>query len=610
MKHQGSRDIRIFKSNASCLYNIIRMLFFAGLILSSLNGYANGQFGLFEEYFSEQMQQYQDFIDEDIQEVENIQDIKVLEDFQDIQDIQDGSNPYNTDCHNSEGEQACIASAGTIRAGMFGKCYCDLPDGRSCDFQDLVAGNCGEQAGPEPEPNSECSGTLQGRVVDASTGLPISGAVIVPEVTANAGTLSSTTGEGGYYSISRSGTSPCHKKVSFYVKCSADGYQSASNIASTEVNGDATCDFQLVPLSSPEPDSECTGTLQGRVTDASTGQPISGAAIDASCQTVCPNTDENGYYSITSPEISICPGTSRKVDCSADGYQPATNYAPTDSKGDITCDFQLVPLFDPEPEPEPELYSFTVIVVDSQNNAVEDAEVTVDEKSLGLTGPDGRLEVQLVDGEHDATAFRDDMPTGYWSGTLNHELNREFTINIPETSPQESKEPSIRIVSIDPPEGTILNAGNLVEFTFTVEYDLGDNEYGKINVAADRFTMGRTDAERAVPDEKFDINIGDASSGSYTFTISDTIGLDWSNAYVFADLYAAKKGMPIPATVSAYDYKEYPLSAEETSSTEIRFEGTAKEFSQGNMPGAPTIWKATVDKLISGPQPCNALIDV
>ena len=607
MKYLRSHDIRIFKSKASNLTNIIRILFTSGIILFSLNGLCDCQFGQFEDYFPEQIQQYQDFIDEDI---------PGLEDFQDITEIQDGFNPldqYDNSqaCHNSDGEQACIASAGTVRVGKFGRCYCDLPDGRSCDFQYLIAGHCGEESSPGPEPDSECSGTLQGRVADASTGLPISGAVIVPEVASNGGTLTSTTDDSGCYSISRPEISLCPKKVSFYVKCSADGYQPASNMASTDANGDATCDFQLVPLSSTKPDSECTGTLQGRVVDASTGLPVSRAVIDANCKTVCPTTNELGYYSITSPEVSICPGTSRKVDCSADGYQPATNYAPTDSEGDITCDFQLVPLSSPEPEPEPEIYSFTVNVVDAQNNAVEGAEVTVDDWTRGVTGPDGRLTVQLADGDHDANASKDDMGTGYWSGTLNHELNREFAITIPETSSPEPKEPTIRIVSIDPVEGTVLNAGDSVEFTFTVEYDLGDYERGKIKVAVDRFTMGHTDDERAIPDDTRDISTGDSHTGSYTFTLTDNIGLDWSNAYVFADLYASKNDIPIPATVSAFDYKEYPLKAEAASSPEIRFEGTAIEPKLPSaIIGGATSWAVTVDKLISGPQPCITPIDV
>ena len=208
------------------------------------------------------------------------------------------------------------------------------------------------------------------------------------------------------------------------------------------------------------------------------------------------------------------------------------------------------------------------------------------------------ISVAVRDGNHAAEDDYDDF--------------KQIAFTISQESNAEPKKPSIKIVGIDPVEGTTLTAGDSVEFKFTVEYDLGDNDYGKIKVAVDEFTTGYTDAERPVPDSQLDIGIGDTLTGSQVFTLTDTIGLDWSNVYVSADLYAAKKDEPLPATISAYDYKEYPLKADAAPFAEIRFEGTAREFRPGpaNMPGSPTSWMVTVDKLISGPQPCTTPIEV
>lgn len=121
------------------------------------------------------------------------------------------------------------------------------------------------------------------------------------------------------------------------------------------------------------------------------------------------------------------------------------------------------------------------------------------------------------------------------------------------THASEKIEPTIEITSIIPKEGTMLTAGQTVDFTINVDYDLGNNDYGTILLSIDKFTAAGIVKE-------FQVNQGDPKKGSYAFTISNAIGDDWNKCYVSITLYAALKDKPLPASYSAFDYKEFATS--------------------------------------------------
>ncbi|OPY46969.1 MAG: hypothetical protein A4E47_00409 [Methanosaeta sp. PtaU1.Bin028] len=559
--------------NAIHFIHFLRSISLAVILLVCLTISVHAQFGGYQDYYQEYERQ----------------SVEMWEEWSEYIHEEPYPNPQDdvSPCQYSEGAAACQASAGRLRVGTDGLCYCDLPDGRSCDLVSLMSGQCELQPGPTPTPDSVCAGTLRGQVVDAATGLP-----------------------------------------------------------------------------------------------------VSGATVDPNCRNICPKTDADGRYSITSPDISLCPTTSYYVKCSADGYQQAGISIITDVSGDATCDFHLIPLSSPPPEPE--MYSFTVLVTDSQGDPIEGAEIVVDDKpQVGVTGPDGSLEIGLTDGQHSSQASRPGYSSGNWSGYLNHTTADGFTIaltrdqkcglsvsvvnqshaalagasvyadggflgitdnsgvlgieleygyhNVTATmngkgagswegmveysSPSVVEvivsgpatsgdaQPKIKILDIIPVRESEIAPGERTTFEFCVEYDLGENDRGKINAAVDRFSTGGPDEVTVVPDDEFEIVTGQSRTGTHCFRLQDDIGADWSHAYVSVDLYASKKDQPIPATYSAFDYVQYQVRAG-GSPAEIRFEGTAVEHSEGFMPGAPTHWMVTVDKLLQGPNPCVSPVKV
>ncbi len=239
MIRNRSKNMLSHTSKASYQTIIPRELMIAVFLLIAIPLSAQAQFGGYQEYY----QGYEEEYDEAWNEWSEY--------------LEEGSSPIGpqddvSPCQNTEGAMACHASVGTLRMGEDGVCYCDLPDGRSCDLESLIQGHCPPQPGPGPQPDSECAGTLQGLVTDANTGLPIEGAVI----DADCQTACPTTGQDGIYSITSPIISLC-PMTDYTVRCTATGYQPASAIVSTDSSrGDATCDFQLIPLSSPPPEPE------------------------------------------------------------------------------------------------------------------------------------------------------------------------------------------------------------------------------------------------------------------------------------------------------------------------------------------------------------------
>ena len=158
-------------------------------------------------------------------------------------------------------------------------------------------------------------GIIEGTVTDSSTGDPIEGAT----VTAN-GYSNITDAEGRYSIEVPPGT--------YNVTASATKYVSQSKTATVTSNTNPTLDFALTPLN---------GTISGRVTDSSTGDPISGATVTINGISVSTGTD--GTYSIELP-----PGT-YTVTVSMDGYDDSSNTDITVVSEEMTpVNFELTPI--------------------------------------------------------------------------------------------------------------------------------------------------------------------------------------------------------------------------------------------------------------------------
>ena len=112
---------------------------------------------------------------------------------------------------------------------------------------------------------------------------------------------------------------------------------------------------------------------------------------------------------------------------------------------------------------------------------------------------------------------------------------------------------SITITGISPQIDSTLK-GKTTDFTINVNYDLKDNNYGKILLSIDEYTTGSAD-------QVYAISPGDLSKGSHVFKINKLLGTDWKNAYVSATFYAAKKDKPLPAEYSAFDYRQFSVEA-------------------------------------------------
>jgi len=164
------------------------------------------------------------------------------------------------------------------------------------------------------------TGSLAGKVTDASTGLPISDATITAVGPENRST--STTGNGTY--------SLDEVLVGDYtVTASAPGYISDSKPVTVHENVPATVDLALTLL---------PGTVSGVVKDSSTGDPIAGATVTVDGMSATTNSS-GGYM------VSDVPVGTYNVTVSADGYQSSSQTDITVTAGETTiADFELTPV--------------------------------------------------------------------------------------------------------------------------------------------------------------------------------------------------------------------------------------------------------------------------
>ena len=163
------------------------------------------------------------------------------------------------------------------------------------------------------------NGTIAGTITDSVSHAGIVGAT----VTASQGGIEkggATTGAGGTYTIS-----PALLPGNYVIDVSATNYQLA------------TASATVVPDQTTTVNVSCVldiGTLSGTITDASSGDPLAGAEVDAlqgAVVVLSTSTNGSGLYSLT----GLAPGT-YDVRASSTNYQTATHSGATVLPGETT----------------------------------------------------------------------------------------------------------------------------------------------------------------------------------------------------------------------------------------------------------------------------------
>jgi len=159
------------------------------------------------------------------------------------------------------------------------------------------------------------SGAVTGMVTDAGNGQPIFGAT----VSYSGG--STTTDSGGHYTLSGV------PQGTYTVSASAPGYVPGSATVTVSPGATATQDFAL---------TFAPGTITGTVSDAGSGEPISGATVSCSCGS---GGITNGFGSYTLSGIT--PGT-YTVTASATGYAAQSASVTVAANSTTTQNFALI----------------------------------------------------------------------------------------------------------------------------------------------------------------------------------------------------------------------------------------------------------------------------
>ena len=171
------------------------------------------------------------------------------------------------------------------------------------------------------QPPTSTTGNITGKVLDAATSQPITGATI-----SVSGGPSATADAQGVFLVQgiTAGT--------YQISISASGYTSQSY--QVMVSAGATTDMQTIYLS-PIPTAT---TITGKVTDAQTGSPITGATVMVAGTSLAAKTDATGTYTIAS--ISLL---ELALQASAIGYNSVTYNISTTTYGNYTVNFSLNP---------------------------------------------------------------------------------------------------------------------------------------------------------------------------------------------------------------------------------------------------------------------------
>ncbi len=172
----------------------------------------------------------------------------------------------------------------------------------------------------KPAPTPDGTGTLTGKVTIAGTRTVIVGASVT--AIGAAGTYAATTDSKGIYIL----TPPAGD---YNVTATAAGYNNQTFAASVKSGTKTTLNFTLSVLVAT------TGTLNGTVTDASSGAAIAGALVAADHGGYSATTDNQGKYL-----MEVAAGT-YDLTASADGYLGSTQSATVAAGQTTVSDFAL-----------------------------------------------------------------------------------------------------------------------------------------------------------------------------------------------------------------------------------------------------------------------------
>ncbi|QTA81633.1 NHL repeat and PKD domain-containing protein [Desulfonema limicola] len=175
-------------------------------------------------------------------------------------------------------------------------------------------------------PVGPLAGFLSGSVTDALTGQPLTGAVITTDASASA--LSRPGGR--YLMIQEPGT--------FNVSINIEGYLPYTGQIVLEEGGTGRIDFPLTPI----PPKDMPSYVIGIVTDASTGQPLTGAVVKTDANASAFTRPGGNYMMLHEP------GTF-SITVELEGYETYTGHLVLSEGEELYMDFSLTPSDVPGP---------------------------------------------------------------------------------------------------------------------------------------------------------------------------------------------------------------------------------------------------------------------
>ncbi|MSM38301.1 MAG: hypothetical protein GJT30_01580 [Geobacter sp.] len=173
-------------------------------------------------------------------------------------------------------------------------------------------------------PGSAANGTLAGKITISGTSTSIKGATVT--AVATTGTYSGTSSNSGTYSISLA-------PATYSVTCVAAGYQTATSTATIKSGVKTTLNFALVKITG------VTGTVNGKVTNSTTGASLADAAVNLSPGGYSAVTSSTGTYTLA----NVMAGTYTRTISKA-GFSTASSQVTVSAGTTTTSNAALTPL--------------------------------------------------------------------------------------------------------------------------------------------------------------------------------------------------------------------------------------------------------------------------